>query len=65
MFAHPVNLGETRFTKSSIRDELYEEHDEAGEDFVRIVSSVVDVNQEAISFGAGWNIVKDMIIQDI
>ena len=56
MFAHPNGLGESRFTGNIILDEL----SETGE-----VGVFPEVNQDAIFFGEDWNIVKNMIIQDI
>ena len=56
MFAHPNGLGESRFTENIIVDELCE----TGE-----VGVFPEVNKDAIFFGEGWNIVTNMIIQDI
>ena len=70
MFAHPVGgdvlaevdvnfgLGEARFSKNFIMDEI-SENNEVG---VIIPSENIS---NSMFFGVGWNIVKNMVIQDI
>ena len=76
MYAHPVNtniedlqkqlplLAQLPLSKTLISDELHEikVKDFIEEEFLRVVP---EVNQDSISFGEGWNIVRNLIIQDI
>lgn len=65
MFAHPVSLGEPRYTTTNqlIKDDIYEKRD--AKDLLNIVSTLTEADENNIRFGPGWNIVKNMLIQDI